>query len=112
MFRKKKLYNESIEFEKHVANHLKAQGFKHVIFTPKTGDYGADILCFDIYGTSCAIQCKYYSKAIGYEAVQEALAGARYYKCQRALVIGNTRFTKNAIKGAKEIGVELFICHK
>ena len=79
--------------------------------TPKTGDYGADILCFDLRGNSCAVQCKYYSKPVGYKAIQEALAGAKYYNCKRALVVSNSRFTKNAFKGAKKLGVELFMCH-
>lgn len=100
----------AIEYEQYVAMQLKRQGFQAVQLTPKTGDFGADILCFDRHGNSCAIQCKYYSKPVGYRAVEEALAGARYYNCKRALVITNTSFTKNAIRGAERLNVELCIC--
>ena len=75
------------------------------------GDFGADIICFDLHGNSCAIQCKAYSKPVGYKAVEEALAGARYYNCVRAIVISRSGFTKNARKGAQRLGVELFNCY-
>ena len=99
-----------LQYESYVAYQLFLQGFKGVHTTSKTGDYGADILCFDLIGHSCAIQCKLYSKPVGYKAVQEALAGAKYYNCRRAIVVCNTSYTKNAIKGAKKLGVELFVC--
>ena len=102
--------NWAIGYEFYVADKLEEQGFKYIKMTPRTGDFGADILCFDNLGASCAIQCKLYSRKIGYKAVEEAIAGARYYKCQRALLITNIGFTKNAIHGARQLGVELFVC--
>lgn len=98
------------KYEDYVAYQLFLQGFKGIHTTAKTGDYGADILCFDLLRHSCAVQCKLYSRPVGYKAVQEALAGARYYNCNRAIVVCNTRYTKNAIEGAKRLGVELYIC--
>lgn len=77
--------------------------------TAKTGDYGADILCFDLHGNSCAVQCKYYSKPVGYDAVEETLAGAKYYHCSRAILICSSKYTKNAIIGAKRLNVELYV---
>ena len=97
-------------YEKHVANLLRLQGFRNVELTKRSGDFGADILCVDIQGNTCAIQCKYYSGHVGYKAVEEALAGARYYSCMRALLVTNNKYTKSAIKGANKLGVELFIC--
>ena len=98
------------EYEKYVAYHLKAQGFRGVKLTPKTGDYGADILCFDLCGRSCAVQCKFYHKPVGYKAVQEALSGKIYYNCKRAILVSNSGFTKQARKGAQKLGVDLYVC--
>lgn len=103
------LTNKALEYEKYVAYQLKLQGFCKVELTKTTADYGADILCYDLHGNRCAVQCKYYSKPVGYKAVEETLAGARYYNCQRALLITNKCFTKNAKEGAKRIGVELYV---
>ena len=100
----------AIAYEQYVAQQLRSQGFCGVQLTQTTGDFGADILCFDRMGHSCAIQCKLYSKPVGYHAVQEILAGARYYNCQRAILVSNNAFTKNAQRGAKKLGVELFVC--
>ena len=101
--------SNAIIYEQCVASMLKQQGFRGVQLTKRTGDYGADILCFDLHGNTCAVQCKFYSRPVGYKAVQEALSGAKYYKCKRALIVTNTRYTKNAVKGAEKLGVELYI---
>lgn len=90
---------------------LADQGFKGIRLTPHSSDYGADILCFDLHGNSCAVQCKFSSSKVGYKAVEETLAGARYYKCRRAMLVSNQGFTKNAIQGANALGVELYVCH-
>lgn len=99
-----------LQYEKFVAYQLSAQGFRNMRETPKTGDYGADLLCFDLCGRSCAVQCKYYHKKVGYKAVQEALSGAKYYNCSRAILVTNIGYTRNAKKGAKRLGVDLYIC--
>lgn len=98
------------KYEEFVSQKLIYQGFQGVRLTPPSSDYGADILCFDLHGNPCAVQCKYSSKPVGYKAVEEALAGARYYKCRRALLVSSSGFTKNAKRGADELGVELFVC--
>ena len=110
MIKRTKTANLSGEaYEQYVAQQLRMQGFRGVKITPKTSDFGADILCFDLRGNGCAIQCKYYSKPVGYKAVEETLAGARYYGCKRAILITNNKFTKNARKGAEKLGVELYV---
>ena len=40
-----------------------------------------------------AVQAKGYVESVGNGAVQEALAGMAFYKCQRCAVITNSRFT-------------------
>ena len=101
--------NKGLYYEARVAYQLKKQGFAAVSFTKETSDYGTDIVCFDLQGRLCAIQCKYYNKPVGYEAVEQAFAGANYYNCQRAMLITNKGFTKNAKHGASVLGVELYV---
>ena len=102
--------NKAEEYERYVAYRLSLQGFTNIVLTAKTGDFGADILATDIYGIKWAVQCKCYSKPVGYKAVEEALSGAHYYGCQRAMVVTNSRYTKSATVGAKRLGVELYTC--
>ena len=40
--------------------------------------------------------------------MEEARAGAEYWGCQRAVVLTNSKFTVQAIEGARRIGVELW----
>lgn len=95
-------------YEQNVAFWLMLNGYGHIQITPRTGDYGADILCEDIYGRKWAVQCKHYSKPVGYKAIEEAIAGAHYYQCYGAMVVTNSTFTKQAQKGAKRTGVILW----
>lgn len=105
-------YNKEVcvsgeDYEKYVASQLRKQGYHSVKITKASGDHGADIIAYAPDGVKCAIQCKYYSKPVGNKAIQEALAGAVFYECNRAIVITNTTFTKQAIEEAKKIGVKL-----
>lgn len=95
------------DYERYVAKRLLALGYKQIRMTKASGDHGADIIAVDPNGISCAIQCKYYSSSVGNKAVQEALSGSAYYGCQRAIVITNNDFTRQAIEDADRIGVEL-----
>lgn len=95
------------DYEKYVASRIKAMGYHSIMMTKESGDHGADIIAYAPDGVKCAIQCKYYSKPVGNKAVQEALAGAVFYECNRAIVITNTTFTKQAIEEAQKIGVKL-----
>lgn len=95
------------DYERYVASRLKQIGYHSIVVTKGSGDHGADIIAYAPDGVKCAIQCKYYSKPVSNKAVQEALAGSRYYGCARAIVITNSRFTKQAIEDARRIGVRL-----
>ena len=100
-------YRNGHEYETYVAWWLGTRGYKNILITPKSGDYGADIICYDRRGVKCAVQCKYYSKPVGYRAVEEALGAMHYYGCGRAVVVTNNVFTRQAIDAAKRTGVEL-----
>ena len=53
------------------------------------------------------IQLKRYSSAVGNFAVQEAVAGKKFYKLDKVCVLTNSFFTKSAKELAKVNGVEL-----
>lgn len=104
LFRKKPM--DGREYEDYVAEVLKRQGFRDIQHTAVTGDYGVDLLAR--HGRHrYAVQCKYYSGAVGGSAVQEAAAGMAYYDCERALVVTNSYLTPNAHKLAEANGVDI-----
>lgn len=95
------------EYEKFCAKELKRKGFYDIKVTRKSGDQGVDIIASKL-GSRYAIQCKCYSYPIGNKAVQQVYAGARYYHCEKALVISNSTFTKSAKELADATGVILW----
>lgn len=101
-------FNTAYDYERYVAATLMKNGkFSEVKITKKSGDFGADIICKDDYGNRWAIQCKMYSKPVGYKAIQEVLSGMHYYNCQYAMVVTTSTFTNQAIVAARKIGIEL-----
>lgn len=95
------------EYELFVGSHLYRFGFVRIEHTGKTGDFGADLIGFDIYGRKAVIQCKHYSKPVGVKAVQEVISAREYYRAIRAIVVTNSTFTKAAKHLATRCGVEL-----
>ncbi len=94
------------EYEVYVSKLLRRQGFRDIRFTARTGDYGVDLLAR--HGRHWyAVQCKYYTGAVGGAAVQEAVAGMAYYGCERALVVTNSYLTPNAHNLARANGVDV-----
>ena len=96
-----------LEFEKHCAKILKKSGYHNVQVTKSSGDYGVDVLASK-RGHKYAIQCKYYKDTVGNSAVQEVVAGMRYYDCDRSIVMTNSTFTKSAKQLAAANNVELW----
>ena len=74
--------------------------------TKKSGDQGIDLIIKKHFKKK-GIQLKRYSNAVGNSAVQEAVAGKRYYKLDKVSVLTNRSFTKSAIELAKVNKVEL-----
>jgi restriction system protein len=99
---------EGHAFEFFCAELLKANGFRSVEVTQGSGDFGIDIIAVDLNGLKYGIQCKRYESNVGWHAVEEARAGAEYYGCDRAVVMTNNYFTRQAIEGAQKINVELW----
>ena len=96
-------------FESFVATLFSKLGFNCRV-TPKSGDKGVDILA---YGTeNYAIQCKHGKNNVGNEAVQEVVAGAKYYesielKSFKTLVVSNSFFSQQATELANANNVKL-----
>lgn len=97
------------EFEEWSATWLRQHGFDNVEVTRGSGDYGIDVIACK-NNIKYGIQCKKYEGNVGWHAVEEAKAGSEYWGCQKAVVMTNSHFTKQAIHGAGCIGVELWDC--
>ena len=87
------------EFEEFIGYIFKKIGYE-VIVTKKSNDQGIDIIAKDNF-TKIGIQAKCYSGSVGNKAIQEAVAGKSYYKCDKVIVITNSSFTQSAIELAK-----------
>jgi restriction system protein len=96
---------DGYEFEWLVADLYEKKGYS-VNVTKLSGDYGVDIIAKK-GNEVLAIQAKRYTDKVGVKAVQEALAGATYYKATNAVVVTNSFFTDPAKQLAERIGVKL-----
>lgn len=93
------------EFEGYLAGLFKSHGY-HVETTPITGDYGADLLLHKDK-QKIAVQAKRWVGSVGVGAVQEALSGMAYYRCNSAWVVTTGNYTPNALELAKQSNVNL-----
>lgn len=83
-----------VEFEQYLERLLTAQGFR-VRLTQATGDLGVDLIASR--GTEIfAIQAKRCSSKVSRRAVSDAVAGMQHYRCNGAMVVTNSYFTKGA----------------
>lgn len=103
---------DGYQFEEYVARKLASAGYTSVDVTPKSGDYGADIIAYSPNGIfrkskRVCFQCKKYSKPVGVKAVQEINAAKTYYQCDAAAVVSNAGYTDQARKLAESTGVVL-----
>ena len=96
------------EYEEYVAEELRQEGFTDVDTTPKSGDFGADVLARDGDRTVC-VQCKRYAPGhpVGVKAVQEIYSAKDYYGCDDAYIYTTSDYTKAAVDMANELGVIL-----
>ncbi|RKM58494.1 restriction endonuclease [Butyrivibrio sp. X503] len=95
------------EFELYCVSLLELNGYKNVSLTPVIGDHGVDIIA-EKDNIKYDIQCKYYSVPVGNNAVQEVFTGRAFYKCDIAIVMTNSTYTRQAIEEATALGVKLW----
>lgn len=105
------MYHEGMtgeEYEDFVMHELVLKGYKEVKPTPRTGDFGADILAITPEGHFICFQCKKYQDTVGVQAVQEVIAAKEYYSYELAAVVTNSHFTSAAKQMAAKTGVKLY----
>jgi restriction endonuclease Mrr len=81
-------------YEMFVADTLKSMGWSTRI-TKGSGDQGIDVVG-EMRGKKVVIQCKLYSKPVGNDAVQEAIAGKQFERADCAAVVTNVSYTAAA----------------
>lgn len=83
-----------LEFEEFIAKFFEKLGY-HSRTTKKSGDQGVDVLA-EKDGRIIAIQTKCYNQPVGNKAVQEIVAGMKFYHAQKGIVVTNSTFTPSA----------------
>lgn len=84
------------DYEQFLAESLRVQGYTDVTVTPKSRDFGADVIATNKHGEKICFQCKHYSGIVGIESVQEIAAAKKHYGCDRGAVVTNSKFTEAA----------------
>lgn len=101
------IYNlEGTDFESYLEKLFGRLGYM-VAKTPITGDQGADLI-IEKNGERVVVQAKRYSGVVSSKVVQEVVAAIKHYKCDRAIVVTTSNFTKNAVQLASTNNVELW----
>ncbi len=96
-----------IEFEELLIAKFRSMDFT-VINTPKSGDFGADIILDTKDGTRFVIQCKRFKSKVNLKAVQEVVGALPHYSGDIGIVITNSGFLSSAIKLAQSNDIELW----
>lgn len=94
------------EFEVFVAEIFSKMGYI-VNVTKVSRDFGVDVIA-EKDGTKIGIQAKCYSNPVSNSAIQEIVAGMKYYDCQKGIVVTNSIFTKAAIDLARINSIQLW----
>jgi len=94
------------EFEKFISKLFQKMGYK-AYATQESNDQGVDVIA-EKGNVKVAIQTKCYNGTVGNSAIQEIVAGMKYYEATKAMVITNSTFTKSAIELAKKNNVQLW----
>lgn len=96
------------DFEEFVARLFSDDGYS-VVATPKSGDFGVDILA-KRKGATVGIQVKRYSKnnRVGVNDVNQLIGGKGYHECDQIICITTSSFTRNAQQLAHKANVELW----
>lgn len=87
-----------IEFETMLKHVFRKMGYR-VEETPKSNDYGADLI-LTRHGKKTVIQAKRYSNKVGISAVQQVLSAQIFYDANESAVVTNSYFTNQAKKMA------------
>jgi len=92
-------------FESLAKTYLEGRGYQ-VSNMRASNDYGVDLIA-NKGAERIAVQCKRSKNPISRKAISDAVAGMKYYKCTRAMVVTNNRFTEDAREFARGTDCEL-----
>ena len=98
-------YNSPSEFEQWCADELCAAGWAASV-VGQAGDQGVDVRA-EKDGVTLALQCKFYTNAVGNSAIQEVYAGMAFHHAQLAAVVSTGGFTRQARALAERTSVHL-----
>lgn len=96
-----------VEFENLLMDKFSSLGFK-VESTPKTGDFGADLIVENSAGSRIVVQCKRFKSKVNLKAVQEVVGAMGHYAGDMGIVITNNSFLNSAVKLAESHDIELW----
>jgi HJR/Mrr/RecB family endonuclease len=96
-----------VEFENLLLDKFSTVGFK-IESTPKTGDFGADLIVENREGSRIIIQCKRFKSKVNLKAVQEVVGAMGHYVGDYGVVITNNSFLNSAVKLAESHDIELW----
>ncbi|PPK68275.1 restriction endonuclease [Methylobacter tundripaludum] len=96
-----------VEFENLLMDKFSSLGFK-VESTPKTGDFGADLIVENSEGSRIIVQCKRFKSKVNLKAVQEVVGAMGHYTGDMGIVITNNSFLNSAVKLAESHDIELW----
>jgi restriction system protein len=94
------------EFEICLKHHFQNMGY-HAETTPRSNDYGADLILKND-NEKIVVQAKRYNSSVGIKAVQEVIGAINYYGANKGMVVTNSYFTPNAINLAKTSDIILW----
>ncbi|MGL6282438.1 MAG: restriction endonuclease, partial [Microcoleaceae cyanobacterium] len=94
-----------VDFEQFLADLFRKKGYT-VQMTPRTNDYGADLI-ISKFGKKTIVQAKRYSSKLNNSPIQEAHTAINHYQADNAMVITNNYFTANAQNLAQSNQVKL-----
>lgn len=95
-------------FEKFIGELFNDIGYQTEV-TKATGDFGADVLLVKD-NIKTAVQVKRYSREnlVGVGEINQIIGGREYYRCDKAIIVTTSTFTKAAKKIAERTLVELW----
>ena len=97
---------DGVVFERYLVSLFERMGY-NVELTPPRGDYGADLIITKD-NVRTAVQAKRYKHKIDGKAIQQVFTAQKIYRCTKAMVVTNSKYTAPARHLAKTNGVLLW----
>jgi restriction system protein len=94
-------------FEEYLAVLFRNMGFPNVEMTPKSHDFGADIILTSRNGERAVVQAKRYERNVDISAIQQVVGAKNHYNATSAFVVTNQDFSQPAYDLAKSNNVAL-----